>query len=92
LKEMVAAIRDVEKALGDGIKQPTETEEEIKKVARRSVVAKVDIPEGAIIKEDMLDVKRPGTGIEPKYWQYISGMRAKKDINKDEIITWKIIE
>ena len=92
LKEMVAAIRDVEKALGDGIKQPTETEEEIKKVARRSVVAKVDIPEGAIIKEDMLDVKRPGTGIEPKYWQYISGMRAKKDINKDEIITWKTIE
>ena len=88
LKEMIKAIRDVEMALGDGIKKPTKEEEEIKKVARRSIVAKVDIPEGAIITEDMLDVKRPGIGIEPKYKERIIGKRAKVNIEKDELITW----
>jgi N-acetylneuraminate synthase/N,N'-diacetyllegionaminate synthase len=92
LKEMVKTIRDVEKALGDGIKKPTKEEEEIKKVARRSVVAKVDISEGAIITEDMLDVKRPGTGIEPKYIERIIGKRAKINIKKDELITWSMTE
>ena len=91
LKEMVKAIREVEKALGDGIKRPTKEEEEIKKVARRSIVAKVDIPEGAIVTEDMLDVKRPGTGIEPRYIDMIIGKKAKEDIKKDEIISLKMI-
>jgi len=92
LGEMVAAIRDVEKALGDGIKQPTETEEEIKKVVRKSVVAKVGIPEGTAITEDMLDIKRPGIGIAPKFMDMIMGRKAKEDIKKNDIITWKIIE
>jgi len=91
LKEMVMAIRYVEKALGDGIKLPTKEEEEIKKVARRSVVAKVDIPEGAIITEDMLDVKRPGTGIAPKYFDLVVGRKAKENIKKDEIIAMRMI-
>jgi len=91
LKEMVKAIRDVEKALGDGIKKPTKEEEEIKKVARRSVVAKGDIPKGTVITEDMLDVKRPGTGIEPRYLEMIIGKGAKIDIKKDDLITWEMI-
>ena len=77
-----------EKALGDGIKRPIKGEVAIKKVARRSIVAKVDIPEGAIITEDMLDVKRPGTGIEPKYLNSVIGKRAKENIKKDDIISW----
>ena len=92
LKEMVKAIRDIEKALGDGIKKPTKEEEEIKKVARRSIVAKINIPEGTIITEDMLDVKRPGTGIEPKYMEMIVGRKAKENIRKDELVTREIIE
>jgi N-acetylneuraminate synthase/N,N'-diacetyllegionaminate synthase len=92
LREMVKSIRDVEKALGDGIKQPTTREEEIKKIARRSIVAKMDISEGAIITEEMLDVKRPGMGIEPKYVDMVVGRKAKENIKRDEIITWKIIE
>ena len=92
LKEMVKAIRDLERALGDGVKKPTKDEEEIKKVARRSIVAKVDIPEGTIITENMLDIKRPGIGIEPKYFDPVIGMRAKKDIKKSDIVTWKMIE
>ena len=91
LKEMVKAIRDVEKALGDGIKKPTKDEEEIKKVARRSIVAKTDIPEGAIITEDMLDVKRPGMGIEPKYMEKIVERKAKENIKKDELISRRMI-
>ena len=92
LKEMVKTIRDVEKALGGGIKRPTKEEEEVKKVVRRSIVAKMDIFEGAIITEDMLDVKRPGMGIEPKYVDMVVGRKAKENIKRDEIITWKIIE
>lgn len=88
LKEMIKAIMDVEKALGDGIKQPTADEEEIKKVARRSIVAKVDIPEGVIIMKDMLDIKRPGIGIEPEHIERIIGKRAKVNIKKDKLITW----
>jgi len=89
LKEMVVAIRDVEKALGDGIKLPTKEEEEIKKVARRSVVAKVDVPEGTTITADMLDVKRPGIGIEPVYFDFVVGRKAKENIKKDEIMMWR---
>lgn len=89
LKEMVRAIRDVEKALGDGIRKLTEDEERIKKVARRSIVAKVRIPKGTIITEDMLDLKRPGVGIEPKYLNDIIGKRAKKDITPDELVTFE---
>lgn len=88
LKEMVKAIRDVEKAFGDGIKRPTKDEEEIKKIARRSIVAKLDIPEGAIITGDMLDVKRPGTGIEPKYLNSVIGRKVKENIRHDELITF----
>ena len=88
LNEMVKAIRDVEKALGDGIKKPTKEEEEIKKVVRRSIVAKVDIPEGAIITEEMLDVKRPGAGIETRYFDFILGKKAREGIRSDELIDW----
>jgi len=91
LKEMVKDIREVEKALGNGIKKPTKEEEEVKKVARKSIVAKVDISKGAIITEDMLDVKRPGTGIEPKYLKFIIGRKTKEDIKKDDVIRFEMI-
>ena len=92
LKEMVKTIRDVEKALGDWIKRPTANEEKVKKIARRSIIAKIDISGGTVITEDMLDIKRPGTGIEPKYFDLIVGMRTKKDIKKSDIVMWKMIE
>ena len=86
LKEMIKTIREVEKALGDGIKKPTKSEEKIKKVVRKSIVAKVDIPKGTKITRDMLDIKRPGTGIEPKYLKRIIGRESKKNIKKDTLI------
>jgi len=88
LKEMVKAIRDVEKALGNGIKRPTVEEEENKKVGRRSIVARVDIPAGAVITEDMLAIKRPGNGLEPKYINLIIGRKTKANIISGEVITF----
>ncbi|MDH5385831.1 MAG: SAF domain-containing protein, partial [Candidatus Aminicenantes bacterium] len=67
----------------------TEDEEHIKKVVRRSIVAKVEIPKGTVITEKMLDFKRPGIGIEPKYLNGVIGKKAKRDIKPDELITFK---
>ena len=92
LKEMVTAIRDVERALGDGIKQPTVEEEENKKVGRRSIVARVAIPKGTIISQEMLDIKRPGTGLEPKYMNSILGKKAKIDIKQNALVPWNNLD
>jgi len=92
LKQMVQAIRDVEKARGDGIKKPTKEEEENKKAARRSIVAKVDIPKGAIIAEEMLDIKRPGTGIEPRYLNLVVDAKAVRGIKQNGAINWKMLK
>ena len=91
-KKMVNSVREVEKALGDGIKRPTEKEEEIKKVVRKSIVAKEFIPEGVSLTENMLTFKRPGTGISPLFVNIILGRKTKKSLKKDEILTWEIIE
>ena len=87
LKEMVEAIRDVEHALGDGIKRPTLSEEETRKAARRSLVARTNIPAGTLITGEMLDIKRPGTGLEPKQINLVIGKKAKKRIARGEVIT-----
>ena len=89
LKEMVNGIRDVERALGDGVKRPTKNEEEVRKVARRSIVAEVDIPKGEIITEDMLDIKRPAVGLEPAYMNIVVGRKAKVSIKSGEPITFE---
>jgi N,N'-diacetyllegionaminate synthase len=88
LKQMVTAIRDVEKAMGDGIKRPTKAEAENGKVVRRSIVARVDIPEGTIITQGMLDTKRPGTGLEPRYIDMIVGRKAREHIKSEELVTF----
>ena len=87
LKQMIEAIRDVEKAMGDGIKRPTQEEEEIKRVVRRSIVATTDIPSGVVITKDMLGIKRPGSGIEPRYLHEVVGSISKTRIERDETVT-----
>jgi len=91
-KIMVEEIRRIEKGLGDGIKRPTENEEKIKRVARKSIVARNNIPKYTKLKENMLEIKRPGTGIEPKYLKKLVGKKTIRHIEKDELITWKMIE
>ncbi len=91
LKEMVLCVRNVENAMGSGNKLPSGTETEIKKVARKSIVALSDIPKGARIKLGMITVKRPGTGIEPKYFNLLIGKTAGSYIEKDTPIKWRQI-
>ena len=86
LKAMVNAIRNIENALGDGVKRPSSSEMENKSVARKSIVAARDILAGEIFTKEDLVVKRPGTGISPMKWDEIIGTTAQRDFSKDEAI------
>ena len=86
-RSMVRAIRNVESSLGDGIKRPTPAEQNVRDVARRSVVSKVPIPNGTRITRELLVFKRPGTGIAPGDWPKLVGRTARKDIPADSIIS-----
>jgi len=92
LAEMVRSIRLVEKALGNGVKKPTPTEEENKKVMRRSLTARVAIPRGTVITADMIDIKRPGTGISPAELEKVIGRKASKSISQEEVLTWDKVD
>lgn len=91
LKEMVQAIRSVERALGDGIKRPTAEEQANLRVMRRSLVAGTDIPAGAIITEEMLDARRPGTGIEPREMERVVGKIARTAIKRGQLLTVEML-
>lgn len=91
LRHMIEAIRDTEKAMGNGIKRPTKAEEAIRKLVRRSLVARVNIPQDTVITEEMLAIKRPANGLEPKYIEEVIGKKTKRNLEKDTPITWDII-
>jgi len=93
LVELVAAIREVEEALGDGRKRGPSPEEqkEMYAKARRSVVAAVAIPAGTRLAREMLTVKRPGHGIKPSLIDALIGRAASTDIEEDEVITWEML-
>jgi N,N'-diacetyllegionaminate synthase len=93
LTTLVRHIRDIEDALGDGIKRgPTiEEAQEMYAKARRSVVAACAIPAGTRITREMLTVKRPGFGVKPKFIDALVGRTAAMDIDEDEVITWKML-
>jgi len=91
LKDMIKAIRDVEKAMGNGSKCLSATEGKNRSVIRRSIIAKVDIPANTIIRKDMLEIKRPGDGLEPKLISSIIGKKAKVIIKQEKMITIDMI-
>ena len=86
LTQMVKAIRNIETAVGNGIKAPTETEIDNIKVARKSIIASKDIKAGEIFTEDNITTKRPGNGVSPMRWREVLGMKAKRDFSFDEMI------
>lgn len=86
LKAMVAAIRNIEVALGDGIKRLTHSEARNKPVIRKSLVASRSIKAGEIFTSKNLAVKRPGTGISPMRWDDVLGKVALRDFAVDEMI------
>jgi N,N'-diacetyllegionaminate synthase len=83
---MVAAIRNIEVALGDGIKRPSPSESKNIPIARRSLVASRAIRAGEVFTESNLAAKRPGTGISPMRWDEVLGHPALRDFAKDELI------
>ena len=86
LKAMVQGIRNIELALGSSVKKPTKSEIPNMIVARKSIVAKVDIKKGEVLSEENITVKRPGNGISPMKWDAIVGTVALKDYTEDELI------
>lgn len=92
LAAMAKAVRDVELARGNGMKSPTKEEEAIKRVARRSIIAKRDICIGDVLTEEDLAIKRPGTGVEPRYFDSVVRKKARVTIQKDQVIQWDMIE
>lgn len=90
-RQMVVAIRDAETAMGSEEKKPTLSEKQMKKVIRKSIVARVDIPKNTVIKNVMIEVKRPADGIPPKDFQKVIGKRASKDIKKGQTIKWHML-
>src|SRR5580692_1125077 len=87
-KQMVAAIRNVESALGDGIKKPALCELPNIPVARKSVVAARALRAGQKLAAADLDIKRPGTGLSPKLLTALVGRTLRTNIEPDELILW----
>ena len=86
LKQMIASIRNVELALGNGIKCPSPSEISNIKVARKSIVAKVPINSGELMTAENLTTRRPGIGISPMRWVEVLGKIAPRDFLADELI------
>lgn len=83
-KKMVDSIRNIEKALGTGIKQPTAAERDISKVVLKRIVAKQPINEGDTITEKSICVKRNEKGLPASAWDIIVGTKARRTFDKDE--------
>jgi N,N'-diacetyllegionaminate synthase len=86
LRAMVTAIRNIEAALGDGIKRPSHSEIKNKPLSRKSIVARHAIRAGEIFSENNLTIKRPGNGVSPMQWDSVIGCCAKRTFELDEPI------
>ena len=86
LKTMVSSIRNIELALGVGVKQLAPSEAKNILVARKSIVASKDIQIGERFSTENLTVKRPGTGISPMRWDEVIGLTANRNYASDELI------
>lgn len=86
LKAMVAAIRNIEIALGDGVKRSTASEARNKPAARKSLVASRSIKAGEVFNAKNVSTKRPGTGVSPMRWDEVMGRKSPRDFEADELI------
>lgn len=90
--KLIEKIKIIEISKGKPNREEFDSEKEAIKFARRSIVSQMEISEGIEISREMLSVKRPGTGIEPKYFEKIIGMKVIQNIKKDVPITWEDLE
>ena len=86
LKRMVHKIRNIQKAMGNGIKTVSKSELKNIKIARKSIVAKRDIQKGELFSDENITTKRPGTGMSPMQWDNIIGKIAQENFYEDDLI------
>ncbi|MFQ5450015.1 MAG: N-acetylneuraminate synthase family protein [Nitrospinaceae bacterium] len=91
LRALKTAVTEVTQILGDDRKRIQPSEEPVRKSARRSIVARVDIEPGTVLTEEMLAVKRPGTGISPEFLDRLIGKPAKRKILAEQVILWDMV-
>jgi N-acetylneuraminate synthase/N,N'-diacetyllegionaminate synthase len=89
LAALIRSIRIVESALGDGLKRSTSVEQDVKSVARRSIVSRETISSGTVITRELIAFKRPGTGIAPSEFAKVVGRKAARTIVADSLITFE---
>lgn len=88
LTALVAVIRRIEVAMGDGIKRPMPSELDTRAVARRSLVASRDLEAGTVLRAKDLCAKRPGTGIPPFDIEAVIGRRLQVPLQTDQVLEW----
>ncbi len=91
-KKMIISFRQIEISKGTGEKLPSESEKNNLLSNRVSIISMSDIPVGSIITKEMIDIRRPGTGIPPKYYEDIIGKKTVRDVKKEHPISLDDIE
>ena len=89
LKAMVKAIRNIEQAMGNGIKEPSKSERKNIQIARKSIHVNRDVRAGEVITLDDISMKRPFLGISPMDVDKVIGKQLVKDVHSDEPLNWE---
>lgn len=89
---MVTAIRNLERAMGDGIKKPSPSESKNKEVARKSIHLASDLPQGHVLTEEDVRMKRPGSGISPMQLDQVIGKKLRESVEADESLRWEDLQ
>ena len=92
MKWLVDSIRSFEKMRGTGVKKPAKSETITRINNRKSIVITKDIKLGDILSIDNIDIKRPGYGLEPKYFEMLLGKQVKSSLKKEDILRWHDIK
>lgn len=92
LRQLVRDIRNTETALGSFLKKPSDSEIENRQKLRKSIVAKIDIPVGTILTEKMVTMKRPGTGLAPRYFDEVLGKKTRISLKSDSLVKFEHLE
>lgn len=91
LTALCAGIREVEESLGTPVFRLSKEEQEMKKLCRRSIVARQSIPKGTRLTREMLAFKRPGTGISPGQLDLLLGREVRETLQPNQMISWEVV-
>lgn len=88
LKQMVSSIRNIEIAMGNGLKIPSPSELKNKDIARKSIHLNTSLPKGTILTKEHFSMKRPGHGISPLDYKKVIGIELRKDCKASHLLCW----